>query len=279
MRVSHIQIEAAGAPIAVRVTGRGRPVLCLHATGHDGRDFEPFAARVGDAFRVVAPDWPGQGGSPSDGHAPRASRYADIALGVIAALGLERPIILGNSIGGAAALIAAARAPESVSALVLCNAGGLAPVDPLARFVILRLASMFAAGAKGAAWYPAVFRWYYTHLVLPSSAAAARRAEIIAAGRELAPLLADAWRGFAEPDADLREIAARGTVPTWCAWARSDRLVSWGRARAAARTIPGVQTTLFRGGHSAFLEDPDAFAEAFIRFAASASPGALARAS
>jgi 4,5:9,10-diseco-3-hydroxy-5,9,17-trioxoandrosta-1(10),2-diene-4-oate hydrolase len=162
--------------------------------------------------------------------------------------------------------------------LVLCNAGGLAQVDPLARLVILRLAAMFAAGAHGAAWYPAVFRWYYRRLVLPSSAAAARREEIILAARDLAPLLADAWRGFAEPDADLRACAARLTVPTWCAWARSDRLVSYARARAAIRRIPRATATLFRGGHAAFLEDPDRFATAFCAFASAIAPTAASQA-
>ncbi|MBU6373318.1 MAG: alpha/beta hydrolase [Alphaproteobacteria bacterium] len=273
MQISQAVIEAASARIAVRIAGQGPPVLCLHATGHDGRDFDAFASRVGARFRVIALDWPGQGASPADGHAPRAARYADIALGVVEALGLARPIIVGNSIGGAAGVVAAARAPERIGALVLCNAGGLAPVDPIARFVIRRMAGFFAAGARGARWFPAAFRWYYQRLVLPQPAAASRRAEIIAAGCGLAPLLAEAWRGFAEPDADLRACARGLAVPVWCAWARDDRLVSWGRSRAAVRRIPNARWTLFRGGHAAFLEDPDRFAAAFTAFAATLGAG------
>ena len=264
VRVSRVDVGAGH--VAIRRWGRGQPVLCLHATGHDSEDFAALADRLGGAFELVAPDWPGQGHSPADGKPPRAGHYADIIEAVCSGLGLERPILIGNSIGGAAALIAAHRQPAAYPALVLCNAGGLAAVDGPARFVIGRMVAFFEAGARGAYWYDRAFAAYYRHLVLPRSEAAARRNRIIAAGREMAPLLAEAWRGFAEPAADLRDLAPGIGIPVWLAWARSDRLVAWSRARKAAARFPLHAVTLFRGGHAAFLEDPDRFAEGFREF-------------
>jgi 4,5:9,10-diseco-3-hydroxy-5,9,17-trioxoandrosta-1(10),2-diene-4-oate hydrolase len=266
----------SGTELAVKRWGAGPPVLCLHALGHGGGDFAPLAERLSNRFEFIALDWPGQGRSPCDGGPARAGRYADLVLAACDALGLERPIVIGNSIGGAAALIAAARATDRFAGLVLCNPGGLSPLDPLSRFVIARMAAMFSAGAAGAAWFPAAFAAYYRYLVLPAPAARAQRARIIAAGRDLAPLLADGWRGFAETDADLTDLTARISVPVWLAWARGDQFVSWARAKAAASRLPCHRLTLFPGGHAAFLEAPDAFAAGFLAYADELRPSAVA---
>jgi 4,5:9,10-diseco-3-hydroxy-5,9,17-trioxoandrosta-1(10),2-diene-4-oate hydrolase len=265
------QVRAAGSVVAIKRWGAGPPVLCLHATGHGSGDFVGFAERVGDRFEVIAIDWPGQGRSPPDGLPPRARHYAEIALGVCEALQLQRPILLGNSIGGAAALIAAHKAPEKFSGLVLCNPGGLAPINGFAMFAIGRMAAFFDAGARRAPWFDAAFAAYYRCLVLPRAPARMQRDRIIAAGGMLAPLLADAWRGFAEPDADLRGLAPDIALPVWLAWAKSDQLVSWGRSKKAAKAFRSRTVTLFCGGHAAFLEDPDRFAQKFTAFAAFAA--------
>lgn len=275
-QTSMVTLRPCSTRLMARIWGAGdESVLCLHATGHSGADFGAMAERIAPRFRVIALDWPGQGGSPPDGCAPRAQHYASLTLRACEALGLVRPIVIGNSIGGAAAIIAAAHAPQQFAGLVLCNPGGLAPVDAPARLAIAAMAAFFDAGARGAAWYPAAFRAYYRHVVLPAGPARARRGEIIAEATALAPLLADAWRGFGEPQADLRALAARLGVPVWCAWAKSDPLVAWGRSKAAVRTIPDVDWTLLRGGHAAFLEDPDRFAAQFLaRTAPAGGPSA-----
>lgn len=264
---SHIT-TADGTRLALRVWpsafwGEGRPVLCLHAAGHGSADFTPFAGRLADACRIVALDWPGQGASPSDQGPVSAARYAGLALEAMTLLGLERPVIIGCSIGGAAAILAARQAPERVSGLVLCNPGGLAPLDSLARRVIALMAACHEAGARGAPWYRAWFAAYYRTCVLTAAPAAAQRARIVAASAVLAPLLARAWRGFGLPASDIRAQARELTVPVWVAWARRDPFVQWGRSRAAVRAIPRHSVTLFPASHAPFLECPDAFAAGF----------------
>src|SRR5579864_8866039 len=68
-------IDAGGTRLAAMRRGNGKPVLCLHAIGHGARDFEPLANLVGDAFEIIALDWPGQGLSPADDKTPTAVRY------------------------------------------------------------------------------------------------------------------------------------------------------------------------------------------------------------
>lgn len=261
-------IEAAGATIAVMRRGRGVPVLCLHAIGHGARDFEPLANLIGQDFEIIALDWPGQGRSLPDTQPPTAQRYAEILVAAMDVLNLRKPIVIGNSIGGTAALIAAAEDPRRFLALVLCDSGGLAPLNGFARFVIARLAALFRAGENGKTWFARGFRFYYRRLVLPSHTARQQRERIIASAYEIAPLLRAAWEGFALPQSDLRHLVPRITCPVWIAWARSDRVIPWAICRKAARRFPVHRVQLFRGGHAAFLENPKDFAKGFRRFVA-----------
>ncbi|ALL13729.1 hypothetical protein AQ619_10455 [Caulobacter henricii] len=262
-------VPADGAVLAVSRSGKGVPVICLHATGHGGRDYEGFAAAIAPlGYEVIAVDWPGHGSSPAEttGRTASAERYAALLDDLIPALcGDERPILLGNSIGGAAALSFALRHPGKVRGLVLCNPGGLAPPSALTRAVIAGMVGFFAAGERGAGWFARSFAAYY-RLVLSGKRAALQRARIIAAGPEMASLLKQAWDSFRQPEADLRKASTGLAVPVLFAWARHDQIVAWRFAKQAVRRIPGAEVQMFQGGHSAFLEDPEAFNAAFHGF-------------
>jgi pimeloyl-ACP methyl ester carboxylesterase len=261
-------IDAGGVRLAAMRRGSGIPVLCLHAIGHGARDFEDFAARVGKDYEIIALDWPGQGRSPTMADAPSAKRYADIALAAMDALGLNKVVLLGNSIGGAAALQIAVRAPERVRALILCNTGGLSALTPFARFVIGRMVAFFRAGEHNKKWYAPAFRFYYGRMVLPRGGA--QRDRIVAAGYEIAGVLRAAWEEFARPEADTRALAPKIKCPVWLAWAKSDQIIAWSRVKQAAATFPNHRVTMFRGGHSAFIEDSENFVNGFRAFMQSA---------
>jgi len=258
-------IDVGGTRLAVMRRGHGTPVVCLHAIGHGARDFEPLAQRIGDTFEIVALDWPGQGLSPSDGQVPTAAHYEELLKAAMDALKIERAILLGNSIGATTSLRLAANAPERVTALVLCDTGGLVALTPFVRFLIGRYAAFFAAGERGATWFAGAFRFYYRRIVLPRAHEEAER--IIASGYEIAGLLRQAFDGFAQPDADIRAVVPRVKCPVFIAWAKSDRVIVWSFCRKAARKFTDVRIAFFRGGHAAFLEDTERFARAFRQFA------------
>lgn len=180
-------VVADGVRLAYSRAGRGPTVVCLHAVGHGGRDFEAFARLACDAFEVVCIDWPGHGRSGPDTKAPSAARYGELLSLALSQLKIERPVLLGNSIGGGAAIVHAASHP--VRGLVLCNSAGLLDVTADVTRACNFMARFFAAGARGAWWFKPAFWAYYTLLVLPSAVARGQRKRIIAAGYETAAVL------------------------------------------------------------------------------------------
>jgi pimeloyl-ACP methyl ester carboxylesterase len=258
------EVVVDGVRLAYDDEGRGPVLLCLHSIAHGARDYAGLRAALRDRYRVIALDWPGHGNSGDDREPASAARYAALLAGFV----LSDVVPIGNSIGGGAALRFAGAHPERVRALVLVDSAGLDRVGALARVFCGAMVRFFSAGARGARWFPRWFGRYY-RIVLPGAPARAQRERIVAAATESAPILAQAWSSFARPDADLRPIARALAVPVFVAWARRDRVIQLRRNRPAIESIPGVRFETFPGGHSPFLECPDAFMPALESFLAS----------
>jgi 4,5:9,10-diseco-3-hydroxy-5,9,17-trioxoandrosta-1(10),2-diene-4-oate hydrolase len=111
----------------------------------------------------------------------------------------------------------------------------------------------------------------YYGLVLPGAPAREQRERIVAAATDSARALANAWRSFGRPEADLRAAASKLRCPVLVAWARSDRVIPLALVRAAIRRIPGAELEIFPGGHAPFLECPERFEPVLRRFLARAA--------
>jgi 4,5:9,10-diseco-3-hydroxy-5,9,17-trioxoandrosta-1(10),2-diene-4-oate hydrolase len=251
----------------------GRPdataptIVCLHAIGHGAGDYARFARRFGDRHRVLALDWPGQGWSDRDREPPTSRRYAELLDGFLRTVAAGPVVLVGNSIGGGTALRWTAAHPAAVRGLVLVNTSGLDLFDRTTRLACGLMARFFRAGARGAWWYPRAFAAYY-RTVLPSAPAREQRARIIAAARDVAPVLAAAWERFPSPDADLRALAPAIPCPVLVTWAVGDRFNQLRRARPAIGRFPRARVVELAGGHAPHLETPDAFEAEVARFLA-----------
>jgi pimeloyl-ACP methyl ester carboxylesterase len=104
--------------------GEGPPVVLLHGNLVTAEDFELSGVLnlVAKRHRVVAFDRPGFGYSERPrGSAWTAAAQADLMRDAFAALGLERPIVLGHSWGAVVALALATNHVDAVSGLVLLS--------------------------------------------------------------------------------------------------------------------------------------------------------------
>lgn len=98
------------------------PLLLLHGGNQSAHSFDLVSLHLADRFRIVAPDQRGHGDS-------EWSRESDYTLGALArdaaALirdrGLDRPIVVGHSMGGMVALLLAKLHPELLRGLVIID--------------------------------------------------------------------------------------------------------------------------------------------------------------
>ncbi len=100
--------------------GEGPPLVLLHGIGHHWQAWKPVIELLEGDFDVLACDSPGFGARPPlpAGIEPTITSYADAFEWFLAELGLERPHVAGNSMGGAIALeLARRRAVSSVTAI------------------------------------------------------------------------------------------------------------------------------------------------------------------
>ncbi|HEY1450869.1 MAG TPA: alpha/beta fold hydrolase, partial [Solirubrobacteraceae bacterium] len=91
--------------------GSGPPLVLLHGIGLSWQIWRPMIALLRDRFDVIACDSPGFGDSPPlpAGVKPTIPAYADAFAAFFVELGVERPHVSGNSMGGAIGLELARR--------------------------------------------------------------------------------------------------------------------------------------------------------------------------
>ena len=237
-----LSLDVEGVRLAYSDEGQGVTLICLHAIGHGSRDFLAVREALKNSYRVITLDWPGHGLSQDDTEDASATRYAQLLTAFLDRLELDQVVLLGNSVGGAAAIRCANTLPDRVLALILADSAGLDRVDWLSRVIVRLMVVFFAAGVRQARWFPAAFAAYY-RLVLPAPAAAEERSRIVASAYEIAGVL--------------------------FTWATSDRILQLGRNLDSIRQFRNAQLVRFPGGHSPFLEAPQEFSQALRSFLSS----------
>jgi len=119
-------IQGADCRIYFEEAGQGIPLVCLHTAGADSRQYRHLLCdpEITSRFRVLAFDMPWHGKSyPPDGHYDTdyelsTERYVETIRVFCASLGLQRPVVMGCSIGGRIVLQLAARHGDEFRALI-----------------------------------------------------------------------------------------------------------------------------------------------------------------
>jgi len=119
LRIHDVAV-GGGTRISTLTMGAGPDVLLLHGLGGTKSSFFDTAAALSRRYRVHALDLPGFGGSSKPALAPYGAKFsAQAVLGVMDALEIERAHLVGNSMGGRAAIEVGLSAPERVGSLAL----------------------------------------------------------------------------------------------------------------------------------------------------------------
>ena len=245
--------------------GAGEVVLFSHGLLWNTALFAPQVAALKGRFRCVAYDHRGQGRSADvPGREIGMDLLTEDAAALIAALGLGRVHFCGLSMGGFIGMRLAARHPQLLRSLILCETSADAePAENVPKYRKLNF----------------VARWlglrFVVGQVMPilfgrSALADPRRAPEVARWRaQLAGNRRSIWRavnGVIERAAVLDELP-RITAPTLIIVGDEDVATVPAKAERMARAIPGARLVRIpQAGHSSTVEQPAAVNAALVEF-------------
>jgi pimeloyl-ACP methyl ester carboxylesterase len=114
--------EVNGINVYFETRGAGRPLVLLHGGLGSGEMFGPVLPALAERHQVIAVDLQGHGRTADIDRPIDVRLMADDIGALIAHLGLDKPDLVGYSLGGGVALHTAARYPASIRRLVLVSA-------------------------------------------------------------------------------------------------------------------------------------------------------------
>jgi pimeloyl-ACP methyl ester carboxylesterase len=263
VRDQAVQVWDGRLTLHVKVAGDGPPLVFFHALA--GLVWEPMLDQLASQHTVYAPEHPGT--SPGEPKAiDEVRNFWELLLvydELIRALGLERPVAVGQSYGGMVAADLAATFPRLFSRLVLLSPAGLwldhapIPVQQMVSGPPEDLPKYLFAHPEGPG--PQAM------MALPADPALIP-AMIAQQAWNIGCTTKFAWP---IPDLGLGRRLHRVTVPTLVVWGRQDRLVSVDYAAEFGRRIAGSQVEVIDDcGHVVQAEQPEAVGAAMSKFLA-----------
>ena len=114
--------EVNGINLYYETHGAGRPMILLHGGLMSGEMFEPILPSLVERHQVIAVDLQGHGRTADIDRPIDIRLMADDIAALIDHLGLEKPDVVGYSLGGGVALLTALKYPEKVGKLISASA-------------------------------------------------------------------------------------------------------------------------------------------------------------
>jgi pimeloyl-ACP methyl ester carboxylesterase len=114
--------EVNGINLYYETHGTGRPMVLLHGGLGSGEMFGPIITALAENHQVIMPDLQGHGRTADIDRPIDIRLMADDIAALIDHLGLEKPDVVGYSLGGGVAFFTAVKYPEKVGRLVMASA-------------------------------------------------------------------------------------------------------------------------------------------------------------
>lgn len=278
-------LELDGCRIHYVDEGAGPPLFLIHGlAGQLGNFTYALVGRLAKDFRVVAVDRPGSGYSTRPNSADsRLRAQGDLMARLIGALKLDRPLVVGHSLGGAIALAIGLDHPECTSGLALIAPvtqtvetvpeafRGLDIKSPFMRMII----AWTLAAPFGMLSADRVLRQVFAPEQVPpdfltrgGGALGLRPQSFYGASTDLEAVN----DGFA----DIIRRYPTLTIPVGILFGKGDRLLDYRlHGQATKNQIPNLDLELMEGGHMLPVTAPDAAADFIRRMARAAAKARL----
>lgn len=248
------------------------PLLLIHGWGGSGRYWRDTVARLAPRFGLIVPDLPGVGRSLPVGRPRDLFEQVAVLEQLLARLGVQRVHLVGHSMGGAMALVLAARRPELVERLVLTSISLFRSDAERAIFGVAMQVTGLLLGLR-APWMvdlpllarQSAARYFYE---VPDDPALLRAGLLDYLSMDQGTAAACA-RSASDPA--ISEAAARVRAPTLLIVSREDQLMPAANVDITAATIPDCRVVwIDRCGHLPMLERADEYAGLLAGFLAGA---------
>jgi pimeloyl-ACP methyl ester carboxylesterase len=258
-RYAHMDVDGKPCRVYFEEAGQGIPLICLHTAGSDGRQFRGVLndPEITKHFRVVAFDmpWHGKSSPPAgwekDDYRLTTATYTGQIMTVARELGLDRPVVMGCSIGGRIVLDLALKHAKDLRALIGLQSA--AYVERYYESAWLNHAEVHGGQACGAIAYglcsplsPETHRW-----------------ETVWHYMQGGPGVFTGDLFFYQVEGDIRSrihAIDTKTCPLYMLTGEYDYSASPADTQAAAEKIPGAKVTIMKGlGHFPMSESPDGF--------------------
>ena len=273
-------VEVDGARLHYTDEGTGPPVVMVHGLGGQLRNFSYALSRlVARDARVVLIDRPRSGYSTVPGGSePGVVAQGALIAAAVAALGLERPLYVGHSLGGAIGLALALGHPGVVRGLALIAPLTQAQPHPPAAFrglaagatsraARLALAHTLAV-PLGRLTSPATLRQVFAPEPPPADFATRGGGALALRPGNVAAAMFELGQASDEVAALSERYRTLG-LPVSILFGREDAVLDWRRdGEATAAALPQAQLETVAGGHMLPVAQPERTA-AFIARAAS----------
>jgi pimeloyl-ACP methyl ester carboxylesterase len=254
--------------LAFERLGSGPPLVLLHGVGHRRQAWDAVLDRLAPHRDVIAVDLPGHGESPllADTTAPVLGEMLGEVTALLDELGLDRPHLAGNSLGGRLALEAAV-VGRAASVTALSPAGfWRSEREAKAGRAVFRtmqaLGRRFLPLAPALTWSTAGRALIYAAIVSRPSRMSAEQAR-----GDMAAFVA----ARAAMDAVLTQMTRfTGTIPdgipVTIAWGTRDRLLPPRQVLVAKACLPQARILPLRGcGHVPMTDDPALVADVLLQ--------------
>jgi len=233
--------------MAVEIAGEGEPVVLLHGLGGTSNTWTPQMGLL-DRHRAIRPDLPGSGRSPLPAGGLSIDGMAETVLRMMAALGVERALLAGHSMGTIVCQQVALMEPRRVRALALCGPL-LAPPDQAREALKARAARARTEGMDSIA----------DQIVQAATSSHSKQHNLAAIAFVRESLLRQPPEGYAASCEALAAVAAadvgRLSCPTLLVTGEDDAVAPPSVARSMAERIKGARVhVLPRCGHWTTLE-------------------------
>ena len=252
----HIKVNGEQLYYAASPASQARLTMVLvHGAGENHLVWPASLRRV-DSVQVCALDLPGHGQSGGQGRAS-VSDYAAVVLAFLDALGVQRAVIGGHSMGGAIAQQFALSYPQRVAGLVLVATGARLRVAPAILSGMLTDWPGTLDLVTRYAWGPGA----------PEELVRLGRAQLAEADPQVAANDYTACNAF-----DVMERVGQIAAPTLVIGGTADQMTPLKYATYLAEKIPGARLATIEGaGHMVMLEQPELVARHVREFLATVS--------